>query len=60
MYIATLGKLEEWSNISVKQGVFSGLPLKRKGSWMATISGLSVLRFENKERNTRFLPQQLC
>jgi hypothetical protein len=27
---------------------------------MATISGLRVLRLENKERNTRLLPQQLC
>jgi hypothetical protein len=27
---------------------------------MATMSGLSVLRFENKDKNTRLLPQQLC
>jgi hypothetical protein len=32
MYVATLGELEEWSKIRVKPGVFSGLPLKRKGS----------------------------
>ena len=52
MYVATLGFGMEWLKMRVNPGAFSGLPLHKKGSCTAIISGLRVFKFENKERNT--------
>jgi hypothetical protein len=46
--------------MSVNPGAFSYLPLNKKGSCIAMISGLKDLILEEREINTGLLPQQLC